>query len=414
MEGVRVSIYLDTRRKKANGEYPVKIRVYYQEERKLYPTVFDLTESQFKQSYMSLKPKKEYKQLKLEIQAIENKANDIVKDFTTFSFEQFEKKMFRATGEQNNAIYHYDQYINKLIKENRIGTAGNYKSSKKSILAFYNKDRKINSDKLSFDQITPAFLTHYENWMLDEGKQPTTVGIYIRPLRTIFNNAIAEGDINIDVYPFGKRKYQIPAGQKTKKALNKEELKAFYNYPIQDHPQQEKARDFWFLSYQCNGMNIKDIAQLKYENIEPDVIVFNRAKTRNTSKTNSKPIIVSLTNNIRELIDKYGIEKQSPKGYVFSIINTNMTEEQKHSAIQNFTRFINQHVKKIAKLAGIRTDISTYWARHSYVTSAIRNGATMEYISESVGHSELRTTETYFGGFEDNVKKEIAEKLMQF
>jgi hypothetical protein len=38
----------------------------------------------------------------------------------------------------------------------------------------------------------------------------------------------------------------------------------------------------------------------------------------------------------------------------------------------------------------------------------------MEYISEALSHSNLSTTIGYFAGFEDDKKKEISEKLMQF
>ncbi len=41
-----ISIYLDTRRAKSNGKYPVKLRVFTPNPRKqkLYPTIFDFTE----------------------------------------------------------------------------------------------------------------------------------------------------------------------------------------------------------------------------------------------------------------------------------------------------------------------------------------------------------------------------------
>ena len=38
----------------------------------------------------------------------------------------------------------------------------------------------------------------------------------------------------------------------------------------------------------------------------------------------------------------------------------------------------------------------------------------MELISESLGHSNMNTTVKYFAGFEDETKKEIADKLMDF
>ena len=81
---------------------------------------------------------------------------------------------------------------------------------------------------------------------------------------------------------------------------------------------------------------------------------------------------------------------------------------------QNFTRFINQHFKKYALSLGITEDISTYWARHSFATRAIRIGLSMEFVSEALNHSDLKTTKNYFSGFTDEVNKINSDKLMNF
>ncbi len=38
----------------------------------------------------------------------------------------------------------------------------------------------------------------------------------------------------------------------------------------------------------------------------------------------------------------------------------------------------------------------------------------MEFIRESLGHSNLKTTQNYFAGFDDNTKKEFSNELMNF
>ena len=134
----------------------------------------------------------------------------------------------------------------------------------------------------------------YEHFMVEEsGKSNATVGIYLRSLRAIFNQAVEENEIEKEYYPFGKRKYQIPATKNTKKALTKEQLSVLFNSKPK-LPQQKKAKDFWFFSYACNGMNMKDIALLKYKDIQDGKIEFYRAKTKLTSKANLKPITVYL------------------------------------------------------------------------------------------------------------------------
>lgn len=59
-------------------------------------------------------------------------------------------------------------------------------------------------------------------------------------------------------------------------------------------------------------------------------------------------------------------------------------------------------------------DLSTYWARHSFAANSIRKGASMEFISEALNHSDLSVTKNYFAGFEDKAKKEFANSLLDF
>jgi integrase/recombinase XerD len=56
----------------------------------------------------------------------------------------------------------------------------------------------------------------------------------------------------------------------------------FYSEP--QIPQQEKAKDFWFLSYALNGMNVHDIAILKFKNLHQDRIEFIREKPKDTNR----------------------------------------------------------------------------------------------------------------------------------
>ena len=46
-----------------------------------------------------------------------------------------------------------------------------------------------------------------------------------------------------------------------------EVIEKIYNYKS-DNPPDEKAKDMWLFAYFANGMNAKDIAFLKYENIK--------------------------------------------------------------------------------------------------------------------------------------------------
>src|SRR5690606_9346075 len=147
-------------------------------------------------------------------------------------------------------------------------------------------------------------------------------------------------EIEKEQYPFGKKKYSIPTTKGTKKTLSSKQLKTLYESKPETS-QQEKAKDFWFLSFNASGINVKDIALLKYKDIDDDTIKFYRAKTQYTSKSNLEQITVYLNDYTKWFIKKYGTNDHSPDNYVFGILNNSMTAEQQQNKIENFTRFIN-------------------------------------------------------------------------
>lgn len=405
-----VSLYLDKSRANKEGKYLLRLQVYdkINKKRRYFATKFKFTAKEYENTIKS----KKTTTIKIELNAALNHAQTIINEIIPFDFDKFEHKLYGKAGMSEKVFYQYNEYVNELIKNNQIGNASNYNLSEKSIQGFLKHENK-KPDTFKFTDVTPHFLQEYENYMLSLGKSITTVSIYLRALRAIFNRAIENNEISKEIYPFGKRKYTVPATVKVKKAFTRQELKQLFEATPQI-PEQEKAKDFWFFSYACNGMNIKDIALLKFESIKDGVITFYREKTKNTKREHLKPITVVLNDYILSIIKKYGKQNYIPNDFVFSILNGNETPTEAHAKVQNFTRYVNQHIKKLALSVGLPSEISTYWARHSFATVAIREGATIEFISEALGHSDTKTTNNYFSGFTNDAKKEFANNLMKF
>lgn len=416
---VRVNFYLDTRRKKDNGFYPVKIRVYDTSIKKvqLYTTDFDLSEKDFERILFPEKGqrlKKEETEIREDLEALKNYYSEKVKALNSFTFEAFEKSLSIVSGDLLNVFFHFDAYTKELREYKRISTASSYELSMKSLKAYLRDTTGKEPKKLLFQDITVKFLNDYEAWMTEiKGKSLTTVGIYLRGLRVIFNRAIELKNIDAEIYPFGSKRYEIPASTNTKKAFDSIQLGILFQAKPETK-EQEKARDFWFFSFVCNGMNMKDILHLKWGNLNDGQIEFVREKTKRTKKANSKPIQVPYTDFAKSFIEKYGTTEKNPNGFVFPVLSENDNAERQHAVKLNFIRFVNQHIKKLAKANELNENISTYWARHSFATTAVRKKASMEYVSEALGHSDLKTTKNYFAGFEDKTKKEILEDITDF
>jgi len=56
--------------------------------------------------------------------------------------------------------------------------------------------------------------------------------------------------------------------------------------------------------------------------------------------------------------------------------------------------------------------VTTYTARHSFATVLKRSGASYEFISESLGHRDMKTTNAYLANFEETEKRKYAGMLL--
>ncbi|WP_082435401.1 tyrosine-type recombinase/integrase [Apibacter mensalis] len=66
----------------------------------------------------------------------------------------------------------------------------------------------------------------------------------------------------------------------------------------------------------------------------------------------------------------------------------------------------------MAQALGIEQSISTYTARHSYAIVLKRSGANIAYISESLDHRDLKTTENYLSSFEKEERAKNTKLLI--
>lgn len=410
MQNVSSAVVLDKRIQRKDGSYAVKLRLTFNRKQRYYPINISLTPEDW-EKVQAPNPRKNAKELKLYLNSIEEKAIKIIRSMELFSFEEFEMLYNKKPKTSNDTLGLFQEYIDELMEQKRIGSAESYKCALSSIKAFLsNKKKRV----LHFTDITPEWLQQYENWMLENKKSLTTVGIYLRSLRTIYNIAISKGAVAREYYPFGKRKFQISASRNIKKALSIEEIKKIFDYSP-TKKSEEFAKDIWIFSYLCNGANMTDIAKLRFSDITDSRIIFIRTKTQRTSRATQKPIVASMIPELKNIIEKYSHHSLLiGNEYVFGIISSHDDEIVQRKKIKQFTKNINKGMKQIAEVLEIDSNLTTYTARHSFATVLKRSGAPLAFISESLGHKDLKTTESYLDSFEDETRIEFQKKLLDF
>lgn len=413
----KITYYLDDRRATKSGKFPLKLRVYSAIEKKahMYSIHKEFSKDEFERLTSSKIPK-ELQVEKIAIDAINVKAHEVAKKLNPFRFEEFYKNFFSKSTSSCNIIDVYHSKIKELQQNDQIKTAKSYESSLKSISLFINSRNPESVTYLHIISITVNWLKSYEKYMLSKGNTYTTIGIYLRNLRAIVNIILENNTQFKKDYPFGNGKlYQIPSTANTKKALSIEEIKLL-NDTTPTNKHQQLAKDFWLLSYLCNGMNMSDISRLKFSDLDTQQmkLSFYRNKTVNASKQKLAKIEIVLNNWALDIIEKYQNNVSNPSDFLFPILMNTDNEEVKTKKIDAFVRKINQHLKCLAKDLGITTEISTYWARHSFSTIAVNRGVSVELISESLGHSDIKTTKAYLDGFDEDNKKQLSNIISDF
>jgi integrase/recombinase XerD len=398
-------LILDTRSLKKSGLYPVKLRLTFMNKQYYYKTGIDLNHDDFEEVCKE-KVSKQFREIKIKLEAGLVKAKNIQLQMPSFSVNKFNELFYDLQPKQSSLVDLYEKVIKEKLDSGSIGTAENYQCSLNSILKF--------KPKCTFEDIDNSFLKRYEKSLVDSGKSISTVGIYLRPLRAILNKALSENLISSNNYPFKKGSYTIPSSKNIKKALSKDDIKQIINMSLVSMSTKEKARDFWVLSYLLNGMNVTDICNLKFDNIDGDYLRFIRQKTHNTSRSLQTKITVPILPFTKELINKWSIKQCQSNDYIFGIISETDDAITRRKKIKQFTKTINKYMKLISDELNFKTPALSYSARHSFSTILKQSGASIEMISESLGHSSTAVTKSYLDSFDDESKLKLSQNLLDF
>jgi integrase/recombinase XerD len=179
------------------------------------------------------------------------------------------------------------------------------------------------------------------------------------------------------------------------------QIKQVFNYPVVPKTGLDKAKDFWIFSYLCNGINMNDIARLRWNNINTETIIFEREKTKRTKRASPVKIIALRNDRINAIIEKWSKKNPgNPNAFVFNVIEEYDDAKRVRTKIQQFIHVTNEWMKKIGEDLKFDLKLTTYVARHSFATILVRSGAPLALASQTLGHSNILTTQKYFAGFD--------------
>lgn len=406
------------RRPKNDGTFPIKIRVTHERVTKYYETVFSVTEIEYSKIFVGKRLDSEQKKTKTKVNSLIEKADSIIEDLESFCFEIF-KRRFLNTGDRLDLIFLIREKSKELYDNEYFPNARLYKQAA-NLLEKYNQN-KHHSTVLKISNFTADYLKDFQSWALntcyiiDKNKSTksnkysvTTINMYLTRVKAVINSLIETGELHRNKSPFGKKKFLIPKSNNAKRPLEKQDIQAIFNY----QPEKENwifSKDMFIFSYLANGMNFTDILQLKWSDVKGDSFYFVRQKT--SSKQPDKKIRVYLDEDLEEIIAKHGSHKLG-NDYIFNILPWRADKKTQEKIIRSTITKVNLHLRQIASILGINSNISTYFARHTFVTVMHDYGASDYTIKEIVGHEDIKSTQSYMGAEKKEKIMDLRRKLL--
>jgi site-specific recombinase XerD len=284
----------------------------------------------------------------------------------------------------------------------KVGTAGKYRYC-------LNLLSQCNSVTIRFEQIDMGYLREFEAYLLGKDNASNSVATKFSVFKAVYNRAIADGVFEPKDNPFNRFKVGKYWKPTRKRAICKEDILKLKALELPDGGSfyLEFARDIFLFSYYVAGINFKDIATLKWRDIEGGRIYYQRHKT-------GKEMSCHLMHEAQQIMEKYGSPFYDDDDYIFPILNgrTHTTEQQIFNRVHKMLIRVNGGLKQISKMIGLKMPLTTYVARHTYATVLKRSGVNVALISESLGHSDLATTQIYLDSFENSQLDEAMKNLL--
>ena len=394
----------------ADGTSPIMLRLTRDGKRKYISLHLSANQSHW--DFKKNQPKRNCPDREAILTVIERKSKQYREQITQFkaegkdyTLETLVQRVENPVRQMNLGDY-LDYFVQQLKDENRLGYAESFKGLKSSLLLY------CGSLDFPFTDIGHQWLKGYEMFLIRSGKKENTIGIRFRSLRVLYNKAVSEKIVKPEYYPFDNFKVGKFHEQTMKRAISKEDIKRIIELDLRTvttyhSPYLSLGRDLFLFSYLSCGINLTDMARIRYSDIFDGRLSYHRQKT-------GKLISFLLQPMALDIIAKYRKPDAAPNDYIFPILDRRIhkTPIQIRDKVRKANKAANKALKRIGEKLGIPIDLTTYVARHSYATVLKRSGVSTAIISESLGHSSEKVTQIYLDSFENSQIDEAMKNLL--
>lgn len=371
-----VKFYLDKRRQKKDGTYPIKLNVFHNKQI-MIATQLSASEKEWNGNEYSVRAQN-YKPRNIVARGIINKAEIVIltleqqgklKSTTDKALKKMiEEAVSSKVENQKTFLYYLDEFVSKKTNQ---GTKSIYTTTRNKIEEY--------DSYCTFESMDKSWLENFETWMAKTMKV-NAYAIHLRNIRSVFNYAIDEEYTTL--YPF--RRFSIKKEETRKRSLTAEQLRLLRDYPCEEY--QIRYRDMFMLMFYLIGVNAADLFNAKHSALVNGRFEYKRAKTGKLYSIKVEPEAQAI------------IEKYKGKDYLLNIMD-------EYGNYKDFLHRMGIGLKQIGEterkgLGGKKSrnplfpDLSSYWARHTWATVAAELDVPKEVIAHALGHSWANSTTT--------------------
>ncbi|WP_291558496.1 site-specific integrase [Bacteroides sp.] len=236
---------------------------------------------------------------------------------------------------------------------------------------------------MDFKDITYSFLKEFEQYLRERGNGINTIAKHMKQLRMLVNEAINQGYIHADAYPF--RKYKIKQEKGKHEFLTPDELKKLEGLRVDDKKLRHVLDAFLFCCYL--GLRFSDFSQLKGCNfVKVNGKRWLHFKSVKTGVETRLPLHLLFDGKALDILDRYDMAD-------FTDIGTNSEVNKALSEISRMVRF-NKH-------------LTFHSARHTCATLLIHKGVPITTVQKLLGHTSVKTTEIYSEILSNTIVKDL-------
>lgn len=264
------------------------------------------------------------------------------------------------------------------------GTVIRYETSLRLTEAFLRTTYK--KEDCYLDEITHQFVEDYDFYLRTVRRCcHNTTTKYLLNFKKIVRIALAKGWMKKD--PFAQVHFHFEPVER--EFLEKQELKVLLNKEI-TITRLAQVRDI-FCFCCLTGLAFMDVQQLKPEHLVADIhgkIWIRKARQKTKNMCN-----IPLLDEAQKIIDRY---RDHPYCQTHGVLLPVCSNQK-----------MNSYLKELADICGIRKNLSTHCARHTFATLTLASGATIDNVAKMLGHANVNMTRRYAKVLDSSIMRDM-------